>query len=429
MNYVKITSFLFLTALALPLHITLLYTVCITLLGFIFLKNLQGKSRAFGVGSAKDFKQIVREFKNKNVIYTTLKKFEEDLQKVFEKKLRITSARLVILSEKNRESFEKLVKLFEKRRGVLVLKDTARLSEVVIPLFHPYRGLSGFLVLGEKSSGDNYSRKEIRALEEAAPLLSLKLSGTLFSSELRKHVGKKTENLSRQNERIRDLLRQQADFISVSAHELRTPLSIALLQTEILEHTLMNSGSKEKDSIKSTREALEKLQRLIQKLFSIQRHDLNKIGLNLRRVKVADFLSKTYESFQPLMREKSIDFHFENKIPRYFTLKIDSLQIQQVLENILSNAKRFTPEKGKVILQAAVQKRELQFSVSDSGPGIPTEMRKTVFEKFRSLHSGRSRGIGLGLYICEKIIELHQGKIWVEEAPAGGARFCVRLAK
>ncbi|MFH1375206.1 MAG: HAMP domain-containing sensor histidine kinase [Patescibacteria group bacterium] len=413
--------------MALPLHITLLYAVCISLLGFIFLKNLQAKGRQLGVGGAKDFRGIVREFKNKNVIYTTLKKFEDDLQKVFEKKLHITSARLVILNEKNRKSFERLVRLFEKRKGVLVLKDTARLSEVVIPLFHPSRGLSGFLALGEKSSGDNYSRKEIRALEEATPLLSLKLSETLFSSELRKRVSKKTENLRRQNGRIRELLQQQADFISVSAHELRTPLSIALLQTEILEHTLMNSGSKEKDSIKSAREALEKLQRLVQKLFNVQRHDLNKIGLNLKKIKIADFLSGIYKNFQPLMQDKSINFRFENKIPHYLSLKIDPLQMQQVLGNVLSNAKKFTPAGGRVTFRAQAEKNQILLLISDNGPGIPAESRSSIFEKFRSLHSSKGKGIGLGLYLCKKIIELHQGKIWVEESASGGAQFCIQL--
>jgi two-component system, OmpR family, sensor histidine kinase KdpD len=100
-----------------------------------------------------------------------------------------------------------------------------------------------------------------------------------------------------------------------------------------------------------------------------------------------------------------------------------------VFYNIISNAKKFLPEKGKIIFRVYEKERYILFEIADNGPGIPNELKKSIFEKFRTNHMGRSEGMGLGLYICKKIIELHKGKIWIQDSQGGGATFCIQLKK
>jgi len=98
------------------------------------------------------------------------------------------------------------------------------------------------------------------------------------------------------------------------------------------------------------------------------------------------------------------------------------------MQNILTNAYKFTPENGKIRLSAQKYNRNILIKISDSGEGIPENFRKSIFEKFKT-NGSAGTGIGLGLYVCKKIIDLHKGKIWAENSELGGAAFCVELRK
>ncbi|MFH0834356.1 MAG: ATP-binding protein [Patescibacteria group bacterium] len=380
----------------------------------------------FGTTATEYFIKAVNRLQRKSLIYTSLRQFQEDIHQAFIVGLRIDFANIVILDETNRQKFRTLIKYSEHAKGALVLKEARllgqnksllgeleNLGEVVLPLYHPNQDLLGFLVLGEKVFGDAYSKEEIEALEKAQNNFSLKLTGVLFNSQLQKEVRRKTQSLKKQNERIRELLRQQADFIAVSAHELRTPLSIAILQTEMLENALAETEKRE--DAKNAGEALHKLQDLVQKLFTVQKYDINKVDLNLEKVRLSDFLAKIFREFEAVMREKTIAFQLENKLENDFVISIDPLQIRQVLQNILSNAAKFTSKNGRAVLRAERRGENILLAVRNSGSPIPDHDKRAIFEKFRSLQTSKNKGLGLGLYLCKKIIELHRGKIWVED--------------
>jgi signal transduction histidine kinase len=382
---------------------------------------------------AKRFLQTINEFKlrSRKIIYTSPQEYQDDIDHTFCEKLNIKSSDIVLIDEENRHQYRHLIEFFQKNITVVTAREirikklqreVKKLGQVIMPLFHPSKEVIGFLTLGEKNSGKSYSQEEIKALEEIQPNLSLKLTVALFSARLIKQVSHKIEILKKQNKKINELLAQQADFISVSAHELRTPLSIALLQTELLTKSLPKN-----EEIQSTQVALTRLQRLVQKLFSVQHYDLEKASLRLREINFTDFVAKLFRNFETLAEKKSIKLILKNKLAKDFKIKIDPLQVQQVFQNLMSNALKFTPKKGQIILQIKKSKKELQFCILDSGCGISKKMHKSIFEKFRSVQASNGQGIGLGLYLCKKIVELHHGKIWTEVAEAGGAKFCVSL--
>jgi len=167
---------------------------------------------------------------------------------------------------------------------------------------------------------------------------------------------KKYQSLQSQYKKMQEILAQQSDFIAVTAHEFRTPLSIAAFQMEdILEgEEDLNGKKKELDAVERS---INNLKHLTEKLFAIQQHDLNKVDLRLERVDIASFLVDIHKEFEPLMGVKSIDFHLDFDQKKEIFLEMDKLQMRQVLHNILSNALKFTPKKGMVRCDLKVQRK------------------------------------------------------------------------
>jgi signal transduction histidine kinase len=115
--------------------------------------------------------------------------------------------------------------------------------------------------------------------------------------------------------------------------------------------------------------------------------------------------------------------------PESFWISADALRIEQVLQNLLDNAVKFSPEGGEIIVELRRAGPNLaQVSVRDHGIGLATAEQERVFDRFYQVESGeRATGLGLGLYISREIVERHGGRIWVESPPDGGARFVVEL--
>jgi signal transduction histidine kinase len=101
----------------------------------------------------------------------------------------------------------------------------------------------------------------------------------------------------------------------------------------------------------------------------------------------------------------------------------DPVRVRQVVDNLLVNALKFTPEGGTVALSARARDGGVEVTVRDTGPGIPEAERQKIFEKFYQIKGASIGGVGLGLAICKAIVELHGGRIWVDSEPGGGAAF------
>jgi signal transduction histidine kinase len=108
--------------------------------------------------------------------------------------------------------------------------------------------------------------------------------------------------------------------------------------------------------------------------------------------------------------------------------KFDHERILQVLANLLTNAIKFTPAGGRILLRVEPVGQDVCFSVADTGPGIPSHQLESVFERFWQARSEDRRGLGLGLFISKGIVEAHGGRIWAESQPGKGSTFSFTLA-
>ena len=162
---------------------------------------------------------------------------------------------------------------------------------------------------------------------------------------------------------------------------------------------------------------------LVKDLVDVSREDQFKPRLDLDSVRLADLVASAVGVIQPLAASKHqsvlVDVH-----SREATVHVDRLRFEQVLINLLSNAQRYSPENGEIRVQSYVEGSETVIAVIDSGPGVAAEDRDLIFEPF---YRANRSGLGLGLAIAKSLVELHQGRIWVDDSPQGGSAFVVAL--
>lgn len=399
-----------------------------------------------------NFLEIINQFQKTNLAYKDFNELKANLHQIFNKKLGIDKVKIIINDNKNIKKYPNLINFFQKNKNILVTKEIPfieekkqiifpfhkelkSLGEICMPLYHPSQSLLGFFILGKKPFDRIYTKEEIEALESINIQLSVLITSILYSSELQKAVKVKTKEIREQNIEITKLLNektkllaQQSDFIAVTAHELRTPLTVAILQVyETTKHHKKNK--KLQAEMEVLKEALNNLKNLTGRLFNLLQFEFEKISLTLERVNLSEFMDRVYEDFGHLMAEKNITFSMDKKLkPESFSF-LDTVYMRQLTQNLIVNAIKFTPYGGTIRLVAKETSNNFSIGVADSGEGVPRKTRKSIFEKFKSNHTMNSPGLGLGLYICTKIVELHHGKIWVGDNPGGGALFWAQFPK
>jgi signal transduction histidine kinase len=239
-----------------------------------------------------------------------------------------------------------------------------------------------------------------------------------------------TKELQEANKRLKELDRLKDEFVSTVSHELRTPLTSVRAFSEIL-HDNADMGQEERQKyldimVKET----ERLTRLINEVLDLAKIESGRADWHMENIDLTEILKEAVAATSQLFREKSVAI--VEMLPT-FPIKVfaDRDRIIQVLINLLSNAAKFCPpEEGKVIVRLYFKEREIRVEVADNGPGIHPDEQQKIFEKFKQitdLRNGKPKGTGLGLAICRRIIEYHNGAIWVESIPGQGSKFVFSL--
>ncbi|MCM2266846.1 MAG: ATP-binding protein, partial [Elusimicrobiales bacterium] len=186
--------------------------------------------------------------------------------------------------------------------------------------------------------------------------------------------------------------------------------------------------AKQAGYVRNVKDSSDRLFKLLENILDISRMEAGQLKPDIRGLSAAGFLSSAAEGFKALFQEKKISFTVETAGAGQAQLSADSSLLLRVMENLLSNAWKFTPEGGAVTASVKADGANVVFSVGDSGPGIPEGQLEAVFEKYKRLKAADdASGFGLGLAIARKIVELHGGRIWAENRAGGGAVFNVLL--
>ena len=217
-------------------------------------------------------------------------------------------------------------------------------------------------------------------------------------------------------------VKQKDEFSAMVGHELKTPLVPILGYSELLLSGDMGKLTEtQNNSVKTIFDNATRLLRLIQDILDVRKTELGKLNLDIRDVNAKEIIAQCLTAFKTTSQSKEITLVDNSQdIP----LQCDFERIIQVINNLLSNAFKFTPQKyGKIEVGAKIDNDSVIFSVKDNGIGIPKEKQANLFKKFYQVDTSIKRsalGSGLGLAICRGIIESHKGKIWLESEAEKG---------
>jgi signal transduction histidine kinase len=227
--------------------------------------------------------------------------------------------------------------------------------------------------------------------------------------------------------KLRRFDEMRSDLVSAVAHQFRTPLTSLRMAIHLcLEGVPGPLTEKQADLLQAAREESERLQTMVDELLDLARLQGGAVELARRPTQAAHLVREAVRAMRSAAEERKVLLEADPVLAEDDVLA-DPERAQLVFANVLENAIRFSPEGGRVRIRAVRAERGVRFDVSDEGPGVPSEHRLRVFEKFVRLPGAPPGGAGIGLSIAADIVRAHGGEIGVEEAPAGGARFWFTL--
>ena len=226
--------------------------------------------------------------------------------------------------------------------------------------------------------------------------------------------------------RLKELEIMKTDFISHFSHELRTPVTSIKEASSMLNMQLFKSyPQKEKELSQLILTECDRLIKSIEKILDLSKMEVFKMEYKFSKADIVNIIRKALVKFIPTAQNKKIELKFSpaKDIPK---TRLDGKRIEEVMNNLISNALKYTPEKGKIMIKTDIDKikKKIIVSVSDNGCGIDKKNLERIFEKFKRIDKGNEtlRGTGLGLAISKHIIKAHKGTIWAESEISKGTK-------
>ncbi len=224
----------------------------------------------------------------------------------------------------------------------------------------------------------------------------------------------------------------KTEFISLVAHQLRTPLSAIKWALEmLLEGSFGQLNEEQKNLLDRTYKSNERMISLIKDLLNVTKIEEGKYIFDYSPENLQEITQEIIDGFQEKIQKKNLKFDFKKPIDGKFPeVKMDKEKIKLVIENLINNAIKYTPERGEVIISLKCDKLGVEFQIQDSGIGIPKNQQERVFSKFFRTANAiqmETDGSGLGLYLAKNIIEAHRGEIGFKSEEGKGSTFWFTL--
>jgi signal transduction histidine kinase len=230
----------------------------------------------------------------------------------------------------------------------------------------------------------------------------------------------------------RELERRREEFISVVAHDLRSPLNSIHLSTELLEARLDEVGAKHRqratELLQNIRTGTGGLERMIRDLLDASRIETHMLALEAGDVDVRSLVGGIVDRASKATAGHAVKLVLPEILPK---IHADAMRVEQVLVNLLSNAAKYSSPSTEIVVEVMEYPDGVEFAVTNHGSGLSAEDTAKVFSRFyrSKQHVGRAEGLGLGLYIAKGLVDAHGGRMWVDSEPGRYASFRFTLPR
>jgi len=233
--------------------------------------------------------------------------------------------------------------------------------------------------------------------------------------------------LSRANEKLQKLDETKSNFISIVAHQLRTPLSgVKWTLSMLLSGDMGPLNNDQKTFLMKSYESNARMITLVNDMLIADGIQSGKVHYGFKHIDIVDLMDNVLFEVSPQALKRHISINYKNKFKNLPQAYVDPETMRAVLQNLLENAIKYTIEGGKIEIDVKVENDQLLVSITDNGIGIPKDQVKEIFTKFfraRNAVKQETDGSGLGLYIAKTIVEKNGGKIWFDSVVGEGSTF------
>lgn len=297
----------------------------------------------------------------------------------------------------------------------------------------------GYIILGFKKSGNKYTSADKQLLSLIADQLSLGMQNALrfeeiqrFNQTLQEEVERATSQLQRQNDRLKLLDQTKDDFIGMASHQLRTPLTaIKGYLSMVLEGDAGKLTPLQKRMLSQSFMSAQRMVYLISDLLNVSRLRTGKFSLEMVPTNLAQVVQDEIKQLKEAAKVRNLELIYE-KPEDFPTYLLDETKLRQVIMNFIDNAVYYTPGGGSIKIMLYNKPQSIEFTVSDTGIGVPKSEQQHMFTKYYRAHNAqvaRPDGTGLGLFMAKKVVIAHGGAVIFKSIENRGSTFGFTLPK
>ena len=326
----------------------------------------------------------------------------------------------------------------EPLKRILLKNNIAALVRLA-PFTNPHKEGLGYLVLGQKRSGNPYSNQDVKILEIISRELLLAIQNVLrfeeiqsFNVTLQQKVEEATRQLRKTNDKLRQMDQTKDDFISMASHQLRTPLtSVKGYVSMVLEGDAGKVTPLQRKLLNQSYVSSQRMVYLISDLLNVSRLRTGKFLIEPIPSNLAKVIKDEIDQLQETAKGRNLELTFNH--PEHFpTLMFDETKIRQVIMNFIDNAIYYTPSGGHITVNLVDKEDTIECTVVDDGIGVSKHEQPHLFTKFFRAHNAkraRPDGTGLGLFMAKKVVIAQGGAVIFKSQEGKGSTFGFTFAK
>lgn len=334
----------------------------------------------------------------------------------------------------NRDPFVIVEELDHSRRQLKAALEGHR-ANLILPMIDAKHGfrITGYMALGEKKNGSTYNHQDIEVLTIIANELVIATQNAMrfeeiqgFNLTLQERVDEKTKKLRKTNERLRVLDQTKDDFISMASHQLRTPLtSVKGYVSMVLDGDGGAINETQRKLLNQSFISAQRMTYLISDLLNVSRLRTGKFIIETMPTDLDKVIGEELDQLQETVRSRGLELEYHH--PEHFpVLMLDETKLRQVIMNFVDNAIYYTPSGGRIDVYLTEKPESIEFTVVDTGIGVPKHEQHHLFTKFyraKNAKSARPDGTGLGIFMAKKVIIAQGGAVIFKSTEGKGSTF------